>query len=469
MEYEVCCEHPLWIRNPKFFDAIMCFDWLYYNGVPHQITPSKRSSVYYGYSMYAVFGLKYQKDPSVSFRSGSYFLRDDGVMLPFFIQVSCGKCAACRSKYHSSLIQRATFAYEESDTDVLYVTLTYNNDHLPKDGLVSLSDVQRFKKRLNKFVSSISPDTRLKYFCFAEYGDGGRPHYHMLIYNFPNYRLLDANEKMFKTQILQYCWRESERVGRHYLSFGAYHDRNYKVYDAVPGKPGYDVRSFGFVNMEVVDDEKVSAYVSKYVSKHADDKTLFKSISHYLGIQFVKDRFLFAYNSIDRQFEYLSRSGGIKRTGLTSYYIKNLIPSSSVKFPVQVRRSIHNLHFECQSLFNNKYTPKTRLHHVQDISNEVDSIFPFFETKPFDTNYLYNPYHKDYEEIPKTTQTSSKRIIDSALAVINAYIVNPVDFAPDYSRDLYFQNLRCSPGAYACIKGNLYRKKMSKLRASAYL
>lgn len=61
-----------------------------------------------------------------------------------------------------------------------FVTLTYDQEHLPSDG-VSLGEVQRFMKRLRKRLSARS--TKVRFFAVGEYGSqSGRAHYHLLLF-----------------------------------------------------------------------------------------------------------------------------------------------------------------------------------------------------------------------------------------------------------------------------------------------
>jgi hypothetical protein len=71
-----------------------------------------------------------------------------------------------------------------------FITLTYNNEHLPEvaPGIstVSKRDVQLFLKRLRK-----STGKKLKYYMGAEYGPKrGRAHYHLCIFG------MDFNDKL---------------------------------------------------------------------------------------------------------------------------------------------------------------------------------------------------------------------------------------------------------------------------------
>jgi len=59
-----------------------------------------------------------------------------------------------------------------------FATLTYDDDHLPKDLSLSLGDCQKFIKRLRK-----NSKNKVRYYLGAEYGTyGKRPHYHVILF-----------------------------------------------------------------------------------------------------------------------------------------------------------------------------------------------------------------------------------------------------------------------------------------------
>lgn len=92
----------------------------------------------------------------------------------------CGQCIGCRLKYSA---QWAARCHHESlmHSDNCFLTLTFNDEHLPKDGSVSVRDCQLFLKRLRKFVFP----QKLRYAYCGEYGELFlRPHYHFLIFGF---------------------------------------------------------------------------------------------------------------------------------------------------------------------------------------------------------------------------------------------------------------------------------------------
>lgn len=98
--------------------------------------------------------------------------------------VPCGKCQPCFARRVSGWSKR--LMEEEKDAILSwFVTLTYDNDHVPltKNGFMTLvkKDVQDFMKRLRYY----SPKgVKIKYYAAGEYGsDTMRPHYHIILFN----------------------------------------------------------------------------------------------------------------------------------------------------------------------------------------------------------------------------------------------------------------------------------------------
>lgn len=89
----------------------------------------------------------------------------------------CGKCAFCIKKTIESWCIRLKHEMEVSSA-AHFVTLTYNEEHLPKDAQLSKRDLQLYLKRLRK------KNPGIRYFAIGEYGTQvGRPHYHAVIFN----------------------------------------------------------------------------------------------------------------------------------------------------------------------------------------------------------------------------------------------------------------------------------------------
>lgn len=106
------------------------------------------------------------------------------------VLVPCGKCLGClmsRSFYWSVRCCCESLYHSES----YFVTLTYDDAHLPSDKNLCRSHFQSFMKRLRYYFS----DVKIKVFYCGEYGEKRhRPHYHAIIFGLP---LKSKNVYMF--------------------------------------------------------------------------------------------------------------------------------------------------------------------------------------------------------------------------------------------------------------------------------
>lgn len=68
-----------------------------------------------------------------------------------------------------------------------FLTLTYDEDHLPQHGSLYKPDYQNFLKALRRHVAP----TKIRYYMCGEYGEfNNRPHYHICLFNY------DFNDKI---------------------------------------------------------------------------------------------------------------------------------------------------------------------------------------------------------------------------------------------------------------------------------
>lgn len=112
----------------------------------------------------------------------------DGQVMPLYIEVPCGHCSVCLLKKINDVKNKLLLEQVAHDCPPLFLTLTYDDLHLPKDG-ACVDDVQKFFKRLRSFIEYHYPvNQHFRYACFSEYGTDPngthRAHYHILIYGF---------------------------------------------------------------------------------------------------------------------------------------------------------------------------------------------------------------------------------------------------------------------------------------------
>lgn len=96
------------------------------------------------------------------------------------MELPCGQCVGCRVDRCREWALRCMHEASLHDENC-FVTLTYDDDHLPDGGSVSKRDLQCFFKRLRSRHEGV----KLRYFACGEYGDSMmRPHYHFLLFGF---------------------------------------------------------------------------------------------------------------------------------------------------------------------------------------------------------------------------------------------------------------------------------------------
>lgn len=127
-------------------------------------------------------------------------------LLPDTILVSCGQCIGCRLAKSREWAIRCMHEASFYDDNV-FLTLTYDNDHLPEHGTLVKRHMQLFMKRLRKKLS----DRVIRCFYVGEYGGKTeRPHYHAILFNcdFPDKEFFKMSEgnRLYKSEILSSLW-----------------------------------------------------------------------------------------------------------------------------------------------------------------------------------------------------------------------------------------------------------------------
>jgi len=124
-----------------------------------------------------------------------------------------------------------------------FVTLTYDDEHLPDDYSVSIRTFQLFMKRLRKTLGQ-----KVRFYACGEYGPQTlRPHYHALIFNH------DFSDKVF--------WKKNEQGDQLYTS---------STLDKIWG--------LGFTSLGDVTYQS-AGYVARYVMKKINGE---RASTHYL-------------------------------------------------------------------------------------------------------------------------------------------------------------------------------------------
>lgn len=157
----------------------------------------------------------------------------------YAIEVPCGNCIQCRLSHASDWATRCFCEFETWKTGC-FITLTYNNPHLPmtKTGKTTLvkKHTQQFFKNLRKHEKGFNywtnPVTHkyenpIRFMGAGEYGTkgtraiiGGNPHYHFCVFNWKpsDLKYYDTTERgdiLYTSQTLQKHWEDKQQKEGH--------------------------------------------------------------------------------------------------------------------------------------------------------------------------------------------------------------------------------------------------------------
>ena len=119
----------------------------------------------------------------------------------------CRQCTGCRTEYARQWAMRLVLEQQAWDNNI-FITLTYDNEHLPEHNTLVKKDFQLFMKRLRK-KKSASKKNPIRFFHAGEYGEKfGRPHYHAILFNtnFSDREVLQGHKGLTTSKTLDKLW-----------------------------------------------------------------------------------------------------------------------------------------------------------------------------------------------------------------------------------------------------------------------
>ena len=345
-----------------------------------------------------------------------YFTLDprSGECVDMYLCVPCGKCDNCLFTKRYSFVQRCMFETYGHAFAPYFVTLTYDNDHVPKVydpatshhvNTLSVRDVQLFMKRLriNLVRHPRFHSFTLRYVACGEYGKTTkRPHYHLIIWGFNTPNLTDYKEVV---DIITSSW------------------------------------SLGFVTCRLVDprDDKAFRYTTKYLYKSAISQNLsvvckreFRTMSKRGGsigkpflMNFAQDcrRLLTHDIKVFNHFE--NKCVDIHFDG---WVCQQLFPSISRRVSSEVRRAFFEL-----SLYVDLYKKNGALYDYEEYSSWLARFSSFarfvyvpdadfFDVYSLNYDYVYTPeeclYHlaRWSEKVGCFTRPDIDTFVDSLMS-----------------------------------------------------
>ncbi|MFM1820806.1 MAG: hypothetical protein RLZZ402_1165 [Bacteroidota bacterium] len=136
------------------------------------------------------------------------------------IQLPCGQCIGCRLEKSKQWAVRC-MNEAQMHTQNCFITLTYDDAHLPGDQSLHHRDFQLFLKRLRfKFKGQT-----IRYYMAGEYGENyGRPHFHACIFGWKPSDLKiwkkNGDNYLYRSEILESLWVDNNGNSIGYSSVG---------------------------------------------------------------------------------------------------------------------------------------------------------------------------------------------------------------------------------------------------------
>ncbi len=227
------------------------------------------------------------------------------------LQLPCGQCTSCRLEksrvWGARIAHEAAYLEESFGLYSTFITLTYDEKHLPYAGSVVKQQLQDFFKRLRERLSRKPYEQKVRYYASGEYGARcqkheindcphcgpiQRPHYHAIIlgFDFPDKYYVCEREGLliYQSNLLDDLWK-----------FGL-----------------HEIGSCTFES---------AAYVARYVMKKQTGK---KSAEHYTRL----DPWTGVWSDVDPEFAIMSRRPGIGKYWYEKYKT-DLYPDSDCPIP----------------------------------------------------------------------------------------------------------------------------------------
>lgn len=243
-----------------------------------------------------------------------YFVDEEtGEVYPTYLAVPCNHCVLCKKSKVDSFVDRCRLECQVHDSKPWFITLTYDNEHLPDAG-VSVRDVQLFLKRFRINMERHGYVERVRYVAVGEYGKNThRAHYHLLVWNLSSYT---SNQYRELSYLLQKSWNK------------------------------------GFLMHRLVDlkDDNCFYYTAKYLKKDCDvpkgmNPTFMTSSVRDGGIgsKFLDKIAPVVRRTLDTGFQYRDKwTGKVRKLKYSRYVLGRLFPTFSRLVPVDFRRSLRD-------------------------------------------------------------------------------------------------------------------------------
>ncbi len=142
-----------------------------------------------------------------------------GRRLAYEVTVPCGSCLGCRTEQGRQWAVRIMHEKQMFE-HAWFVTFTYSDDRIPKNGTLCAKHLQKFVKDLRQDIAKYTHAPEVSYYACGEYGERTqRPHYHAALFGVDFVDRLrhpdDSRIGVWRSDTLEEIW------GRGMVEFGS--------------------------------------------------------------------------------------------------------------------------------------------------------------------------------------------------------------------------------------------------------
>jgi hypothetical protein len=265
------------------------------------------------------------------------------------VTIPCGRCVGCRLEHSRIWAIRCMHEAQLHEYNT-FITLTYNDDHLPKTKTVptlNKKDLQNFMKRLRRNIELARekaglPEKKIKYYACGEYGDNfGRPHYHICLFNHDftdkkPWKKTKTGNKIYVSEVLNKIWSDpktKEQIGWATIGELTFETAAYTARYCMKKRKGKDSQSYYEVYTDLETGEVISrapefSLMSRRpgIGKEWYDK--YKKEVYPLDRVYLNGHFVKPPKYYDKQHEILSPKEMAIVKGKRKYNAKNKLDNS---------------------------------------------------------------------------------------------------------------------------------------------
>lgn len=247
--------------------------------------------------------------------------------------VPCGYCIECMQQKSTDIFVRGVLEYKNNQKNynnkACFVTLTYKNKCLPENKSLKKQDYIVFLRELRRHIKKVENRTGIRILGCGEYGTlRGRPHYHLVIFNWcPDDLVVDYSSKSKTNNILYKSATLSKIWGKGRVVIGMASEKTVGYVAGYTTKKGFKIKK-----RDCRQDFEVRNFKQKEIKTIFDkERQELKRVSKSKDLEYIKKIKVRKEPEYIKEYEFIATPKGIKG-GLGCMTINELIELAKKEF-----------------------------------------------------------------------------------------------------------------------------------------